>query len=49
MTPVSRPYDEATARVADPPVWAPIDGFPAAYVPLARQGLRFWDKDGPQQ
>lgn len=34
---------------AEPPVWAPIAGFPAFYVPRATHGLRRWDKDGPAQ
>jgi hypothetical protein len=36
----------AFARVLPPPVWAPIEGFPAAFTPLAPLGLTRWDATG---
>lgn len=32
-----------------PPVWAPMQNFPDAMVPFARNGLRTWDSNGPGQ
>lgn len=34
--------------MADPVVWAPIPGWPAAYVPKTFHGVREWDADGPK-
>ena len=36
----------AHARVLPPPVWAPIEDFPAAFTPLAPLGLTLWDATG---
>ena len=33
--------------MADSVVWAPMTGWPAAFVPKCWQGLREWTKDGP--
>lgn len=38
-----------TVPVPSPPVYPPLRGWPAAFVPVAVQGLRTWDRDGPSQ
>jgi hypothetical protein len=34
--------------MTDPVVWAPMPGWPAAFVPKVYQGVREWDRDGPK-
>ena len=41
------PTGRAPALFADSPVWAPLPGWPAAFVPMTITGLRFWDASGP--
>ena len=42
-----KPATGAPGVFADSPVWAPMPGWPAAFVPLTVTGLRFWDATGP--
>jgi hypothetical protein len=35
--------------MADSVIWAPMTGWPAAFVPKCWQGLREWTKDGPSE